>query len=297
MRTYTFELADKWLAWMRKRRFSERTIESYPVDVEAFFAFSKVSPEDAKRHHFDDWTDALHTSGLAPRTISRRVASCSSYFYFRRYREPGVFTNNPTEGLELPEAAKKNPDHMEMEQVKSLLDFKPFTFKDVRASVFFWLLYSNGPRISEVVGLNAGDINLETGVIVIRHGKGDKERQVILTAPALEKVKAWLILYPKKPNEPLFHNRCGERISASGLRADFKRIAAARGISRRVWPHLVRHTYATHGLDNGMGLEDIQKNLGHSSMNTTLIYAHVTENKAREAQKKHPMNNMTTDPN
>lgn len=239
----------------------------------------------------------MHNQGCNKRTIARRIASLRSFFRFAQQR--GFVLTNPTDDLQTPKVEKKIPVSLEYEQVKKLFE-QPDTlsYLGLRDRVMMELLYSSGLRVSELVGLNRADIDMENLFVKLR-GKGKKERIV----PITEAAKQWLKTYLEHPeryldvdghskeNDPqaLFLNRHGLRLSARSVDRNFDRYLTASGLAGDVTPHTIRHTIATHWLENGMDLKTIQALLGHSSLSTTTIYTRVSTKLKKEVyDKTHP---------
>ncbi len=311
------------------RQASSHTVRNYAIDLNAFKTFIESQWHDGKEpgelpekiHHerseasrdkskdellpiekidrqlLRTFLANLHKADVNKRTIARRVASLRSFFRFVQGK--GWILSNPTEDLESPKVEKRIPVSLEYEQVKRLFE-QPDTSSllGMRDRVIMELLYSSGLRVSELVSLNRADIDFEEQLIKLR-GKGKKERLV----PITEDATTWLKTYLEHPeryldvdghskqrdDEAVFLNRHGTRLSARSVDRNFDRYLTASGLAGKVTPHTIRHTIATHWLENGMDLKTIQALLGHSSLSTTTIYTKVSPKLKKEVyDKTHP---------
>lgn len=277
---------------------SLHTFRNYSLDLEAFFSFVKV--DDLKKldkWRIRDYLLELRNKKFSNKTILRRISSIRSFFAYLRKEK--LIEYNPMEDIENPRREKILPAVISYEQVKLLLSQPDTTFYlGFRDRTIMELFYSSGLRLAELVGLNKSDFDEKELVLKI-FGKGKKERVIPITDNAAFWLKSYLKhaeRYKKtmdheaeKDPRPIFLNRWGRRITVRSIDRNFKRYFKMTGISAKVTPHTIRHSIATHWLENGMDLKTIQLLLGHSSLSTTTIYTHVSPKLKREVyDKTHP---------
>lgn len=233
----------------------------------------------------------LHDTNCNRRTILRRLATIRSFFKYAAANR--LITVNPTDDLENPKIEKKIPSPLTYDEVINLLHQPDTTtFLGFRDRVILELFYSSGLRVSELVGLNRADLDTTSLLIRIR-GKGKKERIIPITKEAC----VWIQNYLNHPERDLcekdsaaiFINKNGKRLSARSVDRSFEHYKRATGLVGRATPHTIRHTIATHWLENGMDLKTIQVLLGHSSLSTTTIYTKVSQTLKKQVyDKTHP---------
>lgn len=238
-----------------------------------------------------------HDQQSSKKTVVRRLSSLRTFFNF--CTKSKLISINPTEGLDRPKIDKHIPPSLSYDQIQIIFD-QPDTSQllGFRDRVMMELFYSSGLRVSELVGLNRNDFDPENMLIKVR-GKGKKERIVPITKNAAQ----WITAYLQKPEryiscdghlaeqdpEAIFLNRLGLRISLRSVDRKFLKYLTASGLSGNITPHTIRHTIATHWLENGMDLKMIQTILGHSSLSTTTIYTQVSTKLKKEVHEKaHP---------
>lgn len=212
-------------------------------------------------------------------TVARKVAALKSYFHF--LLDEKIIENDPTTTLDAPKAKKRLPKALSRRAVEALLDAptKSRSAKGLRDKALLELLYATGMRVSELVSLDVDDVNLASATVRCR-GKGDKERILPLYEAAVEALEAYVeegrLQYAKHPEErALFLNPRGSRLTRQGLWLIIKAYVEEANIDEEVTPHTLRHSFATHLLDGGAGLRELQQLLGHSNISTTQIYTHV----------------------
>jgi len=226
-------------------------------------------------------------------TIARKVAAIKSFFNF--LTEEGMIKDNPAADLESPKVSKRLPKVLSRNQVEKLLaqPAKGSGPKALRDTALLELLDATGMRVSELVALRVDDVNLETSTVRVK-GKGGKERIIPIHRRAAEALRAYLEegrkAFVKDPaQQALFLNPRGTQLTRQGLWLIIKRYVEQAGIKAEVTPHTLRHSFATHLLEGGATLRDVQEILGHSNISTTQVYTHVTSKRLREAfDKSHP---------
>ena len=232
--------------------------------------------------------------GYRDTTTARKVASIKSFFGF--LSENNIITEDPTESLGSPRVGRTLPKFLPEEDVTNLLDtaYKSGTNEGQRDAVIMELLYATGLRVGELVSLNMQDLDLSESYIRCM-GKGSKERIVHLYPKALEELRRYLkqariaLLGHRRSEQSLFVNHRGERLTRQWVWTILKTYAQKAGISQNITPHTLRHSFATHLLQNGASLRHVQELLGHSSISTTQVYTHLTNGYVqKEYAKSHP---------
>ena len=284
--------ADAFLLQLQNKNFSELTIKSYRTDLEEFLAFChKRGQNDLK--YFTSATiraflAALQTQNNPARnTILRKIASLRSFAAY--LLSQGELLRNPFKLLPAPKRQKLLPKFLTEPETNQLLETAAHTKMSPRDRALFELMYSSGLRRSEVVGLKIQDVDFFNGIVKV-FGKGAKERLVPVTDTALAAIKDYLACRPNpQPQHALFLNKQGHPLTADGLAYIFKNTAIAAHLVRKVTPHSLRHSFATHLLNNGCDLRSLQEMLGHKSLAATQVYTHVSVEKLKSVyQHAHP---------
>lgn len=256
-----------------------------------------ISLDEVNRRALRGFLANLNQQGASKRTMVRRLSSLRSFFKFCFTR--GYIKSNPAEEIENPKIEKRIPYSLSYSEVTRLFDQPDTTtYLGFRDRAIMELFYSSGLRVSELVALDRGDFNAKELSLRLR-GKGKKERIVPLTKNAAD----WLTAYlehkerdkdmdghlAEKDGQAIFLNKLGTRLSPRSVDRKFDKYLTASGLAGKVTPHTIRHTIATHWLENGMDLKTIQLLLGHASLATTTIYTHVSpSHKKRVYDKTHP---------
>ncbi len=278
------------------KNYSKNTIESYIRDITQFYDFVKGlnNLEMIDTDTFYEFVKYLETKNrLNKRSINRKISALKLYF---KYLVSHNYINiNPISDIQHYKIDKKTPTFLNIDEITILLkedEHEKNLEKRIRDSAIIELLYSTGLRVSEIVSLNIGDIDFKENIIKVK-GKGQKERIVIFGNYAKKKIKKYLSIIKKENNfdlnEPLFRNLKGKRLTPRGVQLIVKEKAIKAGITKNVTPHVLRHTFATHLLNQGMDLRLIQQLLGHANLSTTQIYTQISINKLIEVyDKAHP---------
>jgi len=267
---------DKFLKYLEiERDVSPHTLRAYRKDLSEFLRFANINPEDVELAEVRGFVADQIKSGLNKTTVSRRLASVRSFFKFL-YRE-GYKKLNPAKLVPNPKTPKLLPRFLSVDDIFSLVE-KPEGrgLLSARDRAILELLYSSGLRVSELSGLDVEDINTKEGLLKVK-GKGKKERIVPVGSKALDAVKSYLVerIPVKKKDKAMFLNRSGSRLTDRGVRRVVVKYARMIGISGRIGPHALRHSFASHLLQGGADLRVIQELLGHSSLSTTQKYTHL----------------------
>ncbi len=235
----------------------------------------------------------LHEQKYAKTTVARRLAAVRAFGKF--LCRQGVLQINPALALRGPRLDKKLPHFLTLEQVEALLNaptgFDPLARRD---HAILEVLYSAGLRVSELVGLNTEDATLPDGVLVVR-GKGKKERLALLGPHAIRALQVWLadrealLAQHGLQSEAVFLNKTATRLTTRSVGRLLEKYLERAGLDPRTTPHTLRHSFATHLLDNGADIRGVQELLGHKSLNTTQVYTHISTKRLQESyDKAHP---------
>jgi integrase/recombinase XerD len=290
---------DLYIAFLRDvRRMSPNTVESYARDLAALANFAdkrKTSVEDLTRRDLEAFARALMTQGLSPRSVARTIACVRGFYRFLALERK--LEQSPAADLRAPRAWPALPKFLALDEVDRLLEQPDVsTPRGLRDKALLELLYASGMRVSELVAIRPGDLNLDEGYLTCI-GKGDKERLVPMGHQAAD----WVRRYMRDGRSQLLHNRKspwlfvnardGGSLSRVGFWKVLKGYGVKAGISRDISPHVLRHSFATHLLERGADLRAIQVMLGHADLSTTQIYTHVLEARLRAVYDKyHPRN-------
>jgi len=283
-----FKAVEQFLSHLNLAKGSSvHTIRGYRLDLTSFLTFAADEP--ITKRSVRRYLAHLYEKKVSTRTVLRRLSALRS-FYRHAMREKWV-SENPLEEIDSPKKDQKLPISITYDQVQHLLS-QPDTssYLGFRDRAIMELFYSSGLRLSEVTGLNRRDFDPK-GLVLNIFGKGKKQRQAPITQTAAD----WLTRYlshserDEKDAQAIFINRWGTRLTPRSVDRNFAAYLKASGLSERVTPHTIRHTIATHWLENGMDLKTIQMLLGHTSLATTTIYTHVSPKLKREVyDKTHP---------
>jgi site-specific recombinase XerD len=277
---------------LAEKNLSPYTLRNYRTDTLDFFRWMReVETEDplaVDRTSFRRYLADLRDSGVAGASITRKVSTVRGFFRFL-VRE-GKLESSPLANTSAPKREHRLPAILSKADLQTLIEAADeVTPLGVRNRAILELMYAAGVRLSEVAALNIEAIDLEERTLVVR-GKGNKERMVIVGAPAEVALRRYLAdsrpQLAKSGERALFVNRDGTRLSARSIQQIVRRHAMKAGLDTRVYPHLLRHSFATHLLDGGAELRVVQELLGHASASTTQIYTHVTEERQREAMEE-----------
>lgn len=283
---------------INERHYSELTEDAYTEDIQAFRDFLKETGESSlKEVTLQDarvYLAYLSDQSYSRNTISRKISSLRAFYQFLIKNEE--IEDNPFSYLNLKKRGLRLPNFFyseEMEQLfKEVRGDKPL---DYRNEALLEVLYGTGIRVSECTGIKIEDLDFDMSVLLVR-GKGNKERYVPFGHYAaaaieeyIEKCRIPLMKQYNKEHDFLFINHHGDAITAGGVQYVLKQLIKKSSLTANIHPHMLRHTFATHLLDNGADMRTVQELLGHSSLSSTQIYAHVTkEHLQSDYRKFHP---------
>lgn len=292
--TFAAEELDAYLTSLEtERRLSRHTVAAYRRDLEALLDFC-VREGLARLDELDVWhirrfAAESHRKGLSPRSIARRLSAARSFLRF--LVERGRLRANAASGVSAPKPGRRLPGTLDADQVAELLEVSGGDALVVRDRAMLELFYSSGLRLAELVGLDLDDLDFADKTVRVT-GKGNKTRIVPVGRHALEAVRQWLperIGLAGEAERALFVSRRGRRLAARSVQARLDRWALRRGSPRRLHPHLLRHSFATHLLESSGDLRAVQELLGHASISTTQIYTHLDfQHLATSYDQAHP---------
>jgi len=290
-----------------ERRLSAHTDSNYARDLAALVKYCDL-------HGLQDWSAVdsqhirlfaahSHAKGLAPRSIQRRLSAVRGFFEFlvresleeqrvqKRSASPADIKNNPGNEVRAPKAQRHLPETLDADQMGRLLEIPAGDIFVTRDRAIMELLYSSGLRLAELVGLDVNRLDLADRTVRVV-GKGDKARIVPVGTEAVSALTHWLqerVAIAKPDETAVFVGRGGERLGRRAVQTRVAYWARRQGVSMRVYPHLFRHSFASHLLESGGDLRGVQELLGHADIATTQIYTHLDfQHLARIYDKTHP---------
>jgi integrase/recombinase XerC len=286
-------------ALKKASRAADNTVTSYRRDLLAFRSFlleraalvgrriDEIEVASITADHVRSYLAELMKNQAARATVQRRLSAIKAFF---RYRETTLGAASPARSIRSPKNVRGLPSILQEDEVRRLLEVsaEDTTPAAIRDRAIFETLYSSGLRVGELVGLDWRDIDEELGMVMVRAGKGNKDRLVPLGEPALDALKKWKTAMPIawEPDGPVITNLRGGRLTTRSVEMILQRRIEAAGLNASVTPHGLRHSFATHMLGNGADLRSIQEMLGHASLATTQRYTHVSVNHLKEVYRR-----------
>lgn len=280
-----------------ERGLSANTLDAYGSDLFKFTRFlsqRKLSLAKVQRDDVVDFLSSLYRGGLDSRSVARHLVTVRSFFKFLVIDD--IVSNDPTMNLESPKIRQTLPSFLSVKEVEKLLALPDLNSPlGVRDRALLDVLYSCGLRVTELISLRADNIDFELGCIRCI-GKGDKERLVPIGRKALESVVKYIrdarpvLLRSRrraKLSNAIFLNRQGGQLGRVGVWKILAAYGRALGLRKKLTPHKLRHSFATHLLERGADLRSVQMMLGHADISTTQIYTHVMEDRLKTVYKAH----------
>ena len=273
---------------LMEKGLSKNSVISYKLDVIAFFDYIKRDPFKIKKDNILTYFTSLKNINIASTTLARKYSSLKSFFNYLIY--DGKLKESPMEIMQSPKIWKKLPEILSYNEIQQL--FAQCDLNDtwqLRDRMAMEILYSSGLRVSELIGLKNQNVLYDIEFLRVI-GKGDKERLVPTSGEALELIKK----FNNKVNttrlvDNVVLNRRGKDITRQYIWQMLKKYALKAGIPKKVYPHILRHSFATHLIENGADLRSVQEMLGHADIATTQIYTHISREYIKEVYKKcHP---------
>ena len=283
-----------------ERGLSRNTLEAYRSDLQQFGDFLQrrgLDPLEVKTTDLTEFVSELATGGperraAAPATLQRKIACLRSFY--RHLRREQILDRDPASELHAPRSSARLPQVLSRDEVARLLEQPRGTSPAaLRDRALLETMYACGLRASEAIGLELSELDLQDGILRAR-GKGSKERIVPIGSKAIEALGAYLErgrppLVGIRPEGRVFVNLRGTGLSRQGLYKIVRRHARSAGLERRMSPHTLRHTFATHLLSGGCDLRSLQEMLGHADIGTTQIYTHLSTERLRDVYfEAHP---------
>ena len=272
------EAVERFLGHLKvEKNYSPQTLIRYRHDLTRLVEY-------ASSRNVADWSSlrsesvrnfiaSEHRAGIAPKTLQARLSACRSLFKF--LLRTGELKHDPAAGVRAPKAPRKLPQVLDVDEMSKLVEIPTDGAEAKRDRAILELLYSSGLRISELTGLTWRDIDLADASVRVT-GKGRKTRIVPVGSKALDALRVLHELEQvQSADEPVFRGRNGSPITAQKVRERLKLWAKAQGVERRVYPHLLRHSFASHMLESSGDLRAVQELLGHADIATTQIYTHL----------------------
>ena len=281
-----------------EKRFSEHTKKAYGDDIKDFFAFLEnsgddkfleITPQDVRVY-----LSYLYDQSYSRTSISRKISSLRSFYHFLLQQDQLI--ENPFSYVQMKKGSLRLPRFFFEKEIDALFDAaKGESLLDARNLAILELMYGTGIRVSECASIKLQALDFNLGVLLV-HGKGNKERYVPFGSYAsdaltdyIENARKELMMKYDKQHDVLFVNHYGEPITAKGIDYILKQLIKKSALTTDIHPHMLRHTFATHLLNNGADMRTVQELLGHVSLSSTQIYTHVTkENLQKSYRNFHP---------
>jgi integrase/recombinase XerC len=273
-----------------ERQSSKHTIDAYRRDLQALAGWAAPQGvEDVsvlRNAQLRAFIADEHRRGLAPKSLQRRLSACRSFYQW--LLRHGRIAANPAASLRAPKSARKLPQVLDVDEAVQLVEVPTDAPLGLRDRALLELLYSSGLRVSELCALRWHDLDLAEGQVTVL-GKGSKQRMVPVGSHARTALAAWREEVAAKADAPVFPGRGGKTISPRAVQLRLRQLARKQGLFKRVHPHLLRHTFASHVLESSGDLRGVQELLGHADLGTTQIYTHLDfQHLARVYDGAHP---------
>jgi integrase/recombinase XerC len=273
-----------------ERRASKHTLDAYRRDLRALAGWAEsqgvADVAGLQAAQLRAFIADEHRRGLTPKSLQRRLSACRSFYqWLLRHGRTGA---NPAASLRAPKAARKLPQVLDVDEAVQLVEVPTEAPLGRRDRALLELLYSSGLRVSELCALRWHDLDLDGGQVTVL-GKGSKQRVVPVGSHARGALAAWRVESAAKADAPVFPGRGGKAITPRAVQLRLRQLARRQGLFKRVHPHLLRHTFASHVLESSGDLRGVQELLGHADLGTTQIYTHLDfQHLARVYDGAHP---------
>lgn len=259
-----------------ERRMSAHTLDAYRRDLDALVAWTgSQGIDDLATVHTEQlraFIAAEHRRGLSPKSLQRRLSACRSCYQW--LLKHGRIAASPAAGIRAPKAPRKLPQVLDVDEAVQLVELPTDAPLGVRDRAILELFYSSGLRLSELCALRWRDLDLADGLVTVL-GKGGKQRSVPVGSHARKALEDWRRESQGQPDAPVFPGRGGAAITPRAVQIRLQRLAQRQGLFKRVHPHLLRHSFASHVLESSGDLRGVQELLGHADIATTQIYTHL----------------------
>ena len=259
-----------------ERRMSAHTLDAYRRDLDALTVWAATQGiDDLATVHTEQlraFIAAEHRRGLSPKSLQRRLSACRSCYQWML--KHGRIAASPAAGIRAPKAPRKLPQVLDVDEAVQLVELPTDAPLGVRDRAILELFYSSGLRLSELCALRWRDLDLADGLVTVL-GKGGKQRSVPVGSHARKALDDWRGESQGQPDAPVFPGRGGATITPRAVQIRLQRLAQRQGLFKRVHPHLLRHSFASHVLESSGDLRGVQELLGHADIATTQIYTHL----------------------
>ena len=282
---------EDYLTYLKyNKNYSEKTILNYKLDLEDYFNYLHIENMSYKDITYNDLMplfEHFETNKLSNKSIRRHISSIKGFYKYLVNND--IVNSNPFIYVKLPKKEQKLPRYLTIEELLEIfnsLEIK--TNYDLRNRLILELMYATGVRVSELVNIKVLDIDFTNNSIKVL-GKGSKERMVYYNEVARTYLEKYLKIYPslnKKNLSFLFLNYKGDKLTTAGISYIINQVIKKIGFDNHITPHMLRHSFATHLLNNGCSLATVQELLGHSSIGTTGIYTHITLDHVKDVYYK-----------
>jgi integrase/recombinase XerC len=287
------EALERFMQYARHdREFSDHTVEAYAADIHQLREYLETVGVDRplvelSRDHLKQYLGWLRRQELSDSTVERKVSSVRSFYAFLLKRE--IRSDNPASDLSYRDTSRTLPTVWSEDEIEQFIEAPNDERGEVpRDRALFELMYSTGARVGEVAFLDWSDVSWDREELTVT-GKGDKQRQVPLGPPAVNYLKRYYEARNPEPEDPVFVNSRGDRLTTRGIRYLVDKYQPHVPVSKPISPHVFRHSCATHMLNRGAPLPLVQKLLGHASISTTEIYTHVSTDQLKQTyDRAHP---------
>lgn len=296
------KLIDEYLQHIQvEKHLAKKTLEAYTSDLDLWLSFLKkqniTNFENTTKSHVLQFSVLQRERGIAARSLSRYLVSVRNFYQYLHINRH--IQKNEMQNIDLPKMGRRLPKFLSLQEVDQLLAQavlavqKAVHPRDLRYYAMLQLLYASGLRVTELCTVKLNDLNLQSGFVLVM-GKGSKERYVPVGRVALTVLEQYLqtarlVLLQDQRSEFVFVNSQGGAVTRQSFWGYLKNLAELAGIQKSMSPHILRHSFATHLLENGADLRSVQTLLGHSDISSTQIYTHVTRDRLKEMhQKFHP---------
>jgi len=269
--------------------YSDNTVKTYENNIEKLINY--IGIKDILKLNIDTIEKFIISLELEASSVANIISALKAFYNY--YIKLGKITTNPMDLIDMPKLVRRLPDYLSESEINNLLDIKVIDAFSARNKAILELLYSSGLRISELVNLELKSIDFDDCIIRV-FGKGSKERIIPMNDYAINALKMYIdnyrnLMIKNEVNNYVFLNNHGKIMTRQGVFKMLKKECKIKGINKNISPHTLRHTFATHLLQNGADLRIIQEILGHSDISTTQIYTHVTNEKLKSDYKEyHP---------
>ena len=266
---------------MEANGYSPETVKAYQYDVDEFLHSLPDKPENADRNDIRRFLALVQSRGCSKRSAARKLAAIRSFFHYCHLTDAG---DNPAKAIRTPKFGKHLPYFLYPDTVAALLDLPDASPLGLRDRALLELLYATGIRVGELVAMELRDYRRENSQILVT-GKGNKQRLLPVHQKAIARLDQYLEQgRPKllsQPCQSIWINNKGNPLGQRGVRWILSKYCQHLSLMRSVSPHVIRHSFATHMLENGADLRTVQELLGHSSLSSTQIYTHVTRERLK----------------